>query len=127
MSEPAHILFLVAAGLSFLGVVAHEVLGAPKVLAPLRDSGLPANVIWLHHFSWHVGSVAVLAMIWLFLLAVWQSDGFFYALVATAMSTGFAVFAILLASFGNRALWRTPAPYPWAVIAVLGGLGLVLI
>jgi len=66
-------------------------------------------------------------MIWLFLLAVLQSDGFFYALVATAMSTGFAVFAILLASFGNRALWRTPAPYPWAVIAVLGGLGLVLI
>jgi hypothetical protein len=33
-------------------------------------------VIWLHHFSWHVGSVAVLAMIGLFLLAVWQPSGF---------------------------------------------------
>ena len=125
MAEPSDILFYIAAGLSLLGVIAHELLGAPKVLKPLETSGLPDDVIWLHHFSWHVGSVAVLAMIGLFLLAAWHSTGFLFAAVATAMSAGFAALGIGLAAFGNKALWRTPAPYPWTLIAILGGLGLV--
>lgn len=122
----ADILFYSAAGLSLLGVILHEVAGAPKVLGPLKTSGLPDNVIWLHHFSWHVGSVAVLAMMSLFLLAAWQPSGFLFAAVATAMSAGFAALGIGLATFGNRALWRTPAPYPWTIIAILGALGIFI-
>jgi hypothetical protein len=126
MADLSDILFYIAAGLSLLGVLAHELLGAPKVLRPLKTSGLPDDVIWLHHFSWHVGSVAVLAMIGLFLLATWSASGFLFAAVATAMSVGFAALGIGLAAFGNKALWRTPAPYPWMLIAILGGLGLFL-
>jgi|TARA_R110001583_G_scaffold66731_1_gene191416 hypothetical protein len=124
MADISDILFYIAAGFSLLGVIAHELAGAPKVLKPLKTSGLPDSVIWLHHFSWHVGSVAVLAMISLFLLAAWQPSGFLFAAVATAMSAGFAALGIGLAIFGNRALWRTPAPYPWTLIAILGGLGM---
>jgi hypothetical protein len=124
MAGISDILFYIAAGFSLLGVIAHELAGAPKVLKPLKTSGLPDSVIWLHHFSWHVGSVAVLAMISLFLLAAWQPSGFSFAAVATAMSTGFAAFGIGLATLGNQALWRTPAPYPWTIIAILGGLGM---
>jgi hypothetical protein len=124
MTEISDILFYIAAGLSLLGVLAHELAGAPKVLGPLKTSGLPDGVIWLHHFSWHVGSVAVLAMISLFLLAAWQPSGFLFAAVATAMSAGFAALGIGLAVFGNRSLWRTPAPYPWTLIAILGGFGM---
>lgn len=40
------ILFLLAAVLSVFGAIAHEILGAPKILAPLADSGLPQDVIW---------------------------------------------------------------------------------
>ena len=126
MTDLAAALFLIAAGLSLLGVLAHEIVGSPKVLGPLKTSGLPDNVVWLHHFSWHVGSVAVLAMIALFLLAARSNDGLTYAVIATAMSAGFAALGISLAEFGNRALWRTPAPYPWTVIAILGGAGLLL-
>lgn len=124
MADISDIMFYIAAGLSLLGVLAHELAGAPKVLGPLKTSGLPDSVIWLHHFSWHVGSVAVLAMISLFLFAAWQPSGFLFAAVATAMSAGFAALGIGLAIFGNRALWRTPAPYPWTLIAILGGLGM---
>jgi hypothetical protein len=124
MAGISDILFYIAAGFSLLGAIAHELAGAPKVLKPLKTSDLPDSVIWLHHFSWHVGSVAVLAMISLFLLAAWQPSGFLFAAVATAMSAGFAALGIGLAIFGNRALWRTPAPYPWALIAILGGLGM---
>ena len=69
------ILFLLAATLSVLGAAAHEILGAPKVLAPLADSSLPQDVIWLHHFSWHVGTVAVLVMAALFLAATHARNG----------------------------------------------------
>ncbi|WP_430402448.1 hypothetical protein [Hyphomonas sp.] len=124
MTDISDILFYFAASLSLLGVIAHEVAGAPKVLGPLKTSGLPDSVIWLHHFSWHVGSVAVLAMMSLFLLAAWQPSGFLFAAVATAMSAGFAALGIGLATFGNPALWRTPAPYPWTLIAILGGVGM---
>ncbi|MEE4110023.1 MAG: hypothetical protein V2I24_11775 [Halieaceae bacterium] len=126
MTGISNILFVSASVLALLGVAAHELLGAPKVLGPLKASGLPDNVVWLHHFSWHVGSVAVLAMIALFLLAVYEPDGYAYAAVATAMSLGFAALGIGLAVFGNRALWKTPAPYPWTLIAVIGVLGLLL-
>lgn len=127
MADISDILFCFAAGLSLLGVIAHEVAGAPKVLGPLKACGLPDNVIWLHHFSWHVGSVSVLAMISLFLFAAWQPSGLLFAAVATTMSAGFAAVGIGLATFGNRALWRTPAPYPWTLIAILGGLGMYFV
>lgn len=126
MTEASQVLFLASAALALLGVIAHELLGSPKVLGPLKNSGLPDGIVWLHHFSWHVGSVAVLAMIALFLLAVWQPNGLAFAAVATAMSAGFAALGISLALFGNRALWRTPAPYPWTLIAILSGIGLLL-
>lgn len=126
MTEISDILFYIAAGLSLIGLIAHEVAGAPKVLGPLKTSGLPDKVIWLHHFSWHVGSIAVLAMIGLFLLAARQPSGVLFAAVATAMSAGFAALGIGFATFGNPVLWRTPAPYPWTVIAVLGGFGILL-
>lgn len=126
MPEVSDILFYLAAGISLLGVIAHEVVGSPKVLGPLKTSDLPDEVIWLHHFSWRVASIAVLAMMSLFLLAAWQPSGFIFAAIATAMSAGLTALGVSLAIFGNKALWRTPAPYPWAIIAIVGGLGLFL-
>lgn len=122
----ANLLFLAAAGISFLGALAHELIGAPMVLDPLQDSGLPKDVIWLHHFSWHVGTVSVLAMVAMFILAALRENGLVFGLIATVMSAGFAGLGISLAAFGNAALWQTLAPYPWTVIAVLGGIGIRL-
>jgi hypothetical protein len=47
-------------------------------------------------------------------------------MVATSISAGFAILGIGLASFGNSVLWTTPAPYPWAVVALTGLLGVLL-
>lgn len=118
-----HILFLVAAAIALFGALAHELAGAPQVLGPLADSDLSDEVIWLHHFSWHVGTVAVLAMVTLFLIAVWHPQGALFAWVATGMSAGFALLGIGLAMFGSASLWQTPAPYPWGLIALLGFAG----
>lgn len=120
------LLYLVAAALSLLGAGAHELIGAPMVLSPLAATDLPPNVIWLHHFSWHTGTVAVLAMAALYILATRHPAGRVFAMVATAMSTGFAILGIGLASFGNSVLWTTPAPYPWTVVALTGLLGVLL-
>lgn len=119
-------LYLIAAALSLLGAAAHEIVGAPMVLLPLADTELPQNVIWLHHFSWHVGTAAVIGMAALFIVAIRHSAGRLFAMVATAMSTGFAALGIGLASFGNSVLWTTPAPYPWTLVALVGLLGVLL-
>jgi hypothetical protein len=120
------ILFLLAAILCGLGALAHEILGAPQVLNPLKGSGLDDSVIWLHHFSWHVGTVAVLAMVAMYLLAIWHKAGAIFAVIASSMSAGFAALGLSLAIFGNAALWTTPAPYPWGIIAIIGFLGVFL-
>lgn len=118
------VMYFLAAVLSVFGAAAHEVLGAPKVLAPLATSNLPADVIWLHHFSWHVGTVAVLIMAALFVAAARSEPGRLLAVFATLMSSGFAVLAIGLAILGDPVVWTTPAPYPWTIITVLGVIGL---
>ena len=104
-------LFRIAALLSVLAIVAHEVLGAPMVLPPLSLAELPQEVIWLHHFSWHVGSVAVAAMAGMYLYASIKADQLAMAVFATAMSIGFAGLGIGLGVWGSSAMWGTPAPY----------------
>lgn len=118
------IMYLLAAALSVLGVIAHELLGAPKVLAPLEATDLPKDVIWLHHFSWHVGTVATLIMAALFVTATRTASGRIFAIFATAMSFGFALLGIGLAVFGDPVVWTTPAPYPWTICAALGCIGI---
>jgi hypothetical protein len=118
-----NVLFFLAAVLCLLGVAAHELLGAPMVLGPLEASGLEDEVIWLHHFSWHVGTVAVIAMVAMYLLAIWHPAGAIFAVIASLMSAGFAALAISLAVFGSPVMWSTPAPYPWTVVAILGFAG----
>ena len=93
------------------------------VLPPLSDTDLPANIVWLHHFSWHVGSVALLAMIAMFVITAQRGDDPTMAIIATCMSVGYAVLAVSLAMWGDEALWTSPAPYIWWPIALLGGLG----
>lgn len=117
------LMYWLAAALSLAGLVAHEAIGAPMVLPPLLATDLPENVIWLHHFSWHVGSVAVVGMIVLFVHAALKPGNIAGALIAAGMSTGFAAVGIGLAVYVNGVLWATPAPYAWSVVAVVGSVG----
>jgi len=105
-------------------MLGHELLDSAKVLDPLHQVGLSADVVWLHHFSWHVGSISLVATAAMFVLGGRKTEHLILATFGTAISTGFAILGICLAVFGDTALWNTPAPYPWAPIAVLGGTGL---
>jgi len=105
-------------------MLGHELLGSAKVLDPLHQVALSADVVWLHHFSWHVGSISLVATAAMFVLGGRKTEHLILATFGTAISAGFAILGICLAVFGDTALWNTPAPYPWAPIAVLGGTGL---
>ena len=105
-------------------MLGHELLGSAKVLDPLHQVALSADVVWLHHFSWHVGSISLVATAAMFVLGGRNTEHLILATFGTAISTGFAILGIFLAVFGEAALWNTPAPYPWAPIAALGGTGL---
>ncbi|MEM9621897.1 MAG: hypothetical protein AAF993_09635 [Pseudomonadota bacterium] len=117
------IVYRTAAGLALLGVIAHEFIGAPMVLDPLHSSGLPNNIIWLHHFSWHVGTISVLAMSGMYWYASTRPGNYAMAVVATAISAGFALLGVSLALFGDPIVWTTPAPYVWTVVAATGAYG----
>lgn len=118
------IYFWSSAVLSFGALLAHELLGAPLALSPLSQVGLSSEIVWLHHFSWHVGSIAVSGMIAMYVSAATRPGNLALAVVATGMSIGFASLGIGLAIYGDSAMWRTPAPYIWSVIAVLGSAGI---
>jgi hypothetical protein len=60
----------------------------------------------------------------MFLYASVRPGNLIVAAFATAMCIGFACLGIALATFGNNVLWGTPAPYVWAIIASLAGLGI---
>jgi hypothetical protein len=117
------LMYWLAAALSLAGLVAHEAIGAPMVLPPLLAADLPENAIWLHHFSWHVGSIAVAAMIIMFVYAALKPGNIAMAIIATGMSAGFAALGIGLAIYGSDVMWETPAPYAWSVVAAVGGVG----
>ena len=112
-----------AALLAFAVLLAHEFAGAPMVLPPLSAANLPDEIVWLHHFSWHVGSIAIFAMIALFVYPALRPSPPFMAMVASAMSLSFALLAVGLAIWGSASVWSTPAPYVWWPIALLGGIG----
>jgi hypothetical protein len=118
--------FGIAAALCIAAMMGHELLGGAKVLDPLHRVDLPADVVWLHHFSWHVGSVALVAMAAMFVLAARKPEHLILAGFATSISVGFAVLGVSLAAFGDAALWSTPAPYPWTLSAAFGGAGIYL-
>ena len=117
-------LFRIAGGFVFIVLLAHEILGAPMVLPPLHDQRLPDNVVWLHHFAWHVGSIAMIAMICLFFIGARDTGGLAMVFIATGMCVGFAALGLGLAVFGSASMWGTPAPYVWAVASVIGGIGI---
>lgn len=106
-----------------MGVLAHELIGAPMVLDPLDASTLPKNIVWLHHFSWHVGSVSVIAIVGMYWYASSHSGQHALAIAATTISGGFAILGIGLAIFGDAIVWTTPAPYVWTLVAGVGAFG----
>lgn len=117
-------LFRAAAVICLFALMAHEMLGGPLVLPPLSEAQIEEEVVWLHHFSWHVGSVSVTAMAVMFFWASIRPGNLALAVVATFMSIGFGLLGAGLALFASSTLWGTPAPYLWSLIAVVGGLGI---
>lgn len=124
VSAPARWCFGIAATVCIAAMLGHELLGSSKVLNPLHQVELPADVVWLHHFSWHVGSVALIAMAAMFVFAARKPEYVILAGFGTAISVGFALLGVSLAHFGDAALWSTPAPYPWTISAAFGGTGM---
>ena len=117
-------LFKIAALICALAFLAHEILGSPMVLTPLLGSGIDEEVIWLHNFSWHVGSITAVAMAGMFFYSSARPGNLAMAVVATLMSIGQTVVGVGLTVFASSSLWGTPAPYIWSIVSVLGVIGI---
>lgn len=117
-------LYWVAAAASLGAALLHELSGFPMVLSPLAGTQLPPDVIWLLHFSWHGGTLLMIAMAFLYYYAARYPGHRVMAGVATALYGGIGLLAIGLAVWGDPVLWTTPAPYLWPAVTLVGGLGM---
>ncbi|USG61240.1 hypothetical protein NBZ79_18950 [Sneathiella marina] len=118
--------YWVAGIVSFSAIGLHELLGAPFFLPPLSETNLADSIIWMHRFSWHVGSITMAAMGFMFVRAALKPGEAILGAIATSIAALMGCLGIGQALFGNDILWSTPAPFLWPVIAIVGGLGLAM-
>lgn len=116
------LLWLAATGsLAMTGL--HVLAGGALAIPPLMSAeSLDAETRWLLYFTWHDGTAALIVC----------SAALAYA-AARAGNRAIAVFAgLVLAGFGvaglgvavvSGALWATPAPYAFGILALLALTG----
>lgn len=71
-----------------LALLALKILGAPLVLLPLLQSGIREEVIGLHSFSWHVGSVTATAIAGMFFYSLMRPGNLALSVDASLISIG---------------------------------------
>ena len=98
----------------------HVSLGGPVVIDPIRTSTeLEETVKWLSYFTWH-DAVALLVAASAYLYVGLVPGNRILAIFVTVMLAGFGVMGLATALFASPALWSTPAPYAFNLIAIIG-------
>lgn len=115
---------IIAAVLSGLIAVGH-VLAGGRTFVPtiLGEDALPQRTAWLAYFSWHVGTVALLACAGAFAYAANVPDQIGAAIFASITVTGFAFIGLGMALMGGGALFKTPAPYVFWLVGAAAWAG----
>lgn len=119
-------LLLIAAGLTAALLLAHIFAGGALVVPPLlATQDMPAEAIWLAYFNWHAGSVSLALCAGALGITALRPRHIAAGIMAALILSGFALLGLAMAIFGNSALWGTPAPYAFAILAALAWTGLL--
>ena len=109
--------------------VAHAFVGGPRFISAIFGSrDLEPTAQWMGYFVWHIVTVVlgIIAVTFVY-LALRQKTVATHlkplALFATALLLGIAVLGVVLGLVSNGALWGTPAPYAFGVLALLAAAG----
>jgi hypothetical protein len=120
------LLFWAAAIMSIVTFAVHTFIGGPRVAAPLlADYSLPKASKWLNYYCWHITTIYTLFM------------GAAYAYVAlhphrpelvvflTVLNTALSLLSAVVARKGGINPFRFPSTSLFAVVSILGFLGLL--
>lgn len=117
----SRLLYILAALLCLAITGAHVFLGGPVVMDPIHASSeLEETVKWLSYFTWHDGTVALLIAAGAYVYVGQVPGTRILAVFFTAMLAGFGITGLLTAILASPALWTTPAPYAFNLIAIIG-------
>ncbi len=120
----AKLLYLVTALLCFAIAVAHAIAGSALAVDPLMaSSDVPEVAKWLLFFNWHVGTVVFVILGVVFALLSRDPAQRALAVVAISIIGAIGVLGLGMTIAGPAAMWSTPAPYAFFVIAAVGLLG----
>ena len=118
-------LFLSACVVSVLGFLGHAFGSGKLFVRPLLDDAtLSPQVKWLAYCSWHAVSVLLLGFAIAFGYVAAHRESLEIAVYATAMSAAFALVVFSVAIRHDGVMFRLPALYLFAVVALLGLAGI---
>lgn len=116
----ARVFYLLSAIATVLITVAHVFGGGPIAINPLlAQQDIPEVAKWLLYFCWHDGTVVLLICAGAFAYAGVRRGNRAVGVLAALIISAIGLLGLGVTVFGSNALWSTPAPYAFSVIALL--------
>jgi hypothetical protein len=115
-----------AAFMSVITFLVHTFIGGPRVAAPLlADTQLPKASKWLNYYCWHITTVFTFAMGGAYAYVALHPDRPELVVFLTAVTGALSLLSTSVALKGNINPFRFPSTSLFAVVSILGLLGLI--
>ena len=119
-------LYWVATFMSFVTFFVHTFIGGPRVAVPLlEDAQLPKASKWLNYYCWHITTIFTFSMGFAFAYVALKPDRPELAVFLTLVTGACSVLSAAVARKGNINPFRFPSTSLFAVVSMLGLLGLL--
>jgi hypothetical protein len=122
------VIFLWAAAfMSLITFCVHTFIGGPRVASPLlADKQLTKASKWLNYYCWHVTTLFTFAMGGAYAYVALHPDRPELAVFLTAVTAALSILSAAVALKGEINPFRFPSTSLFAVVSLLGLLGLLV-
>jgi len=114
---------------SFMSIVTfavHTFIGGPRVAAPLlANTDLPKASKWLNYYCWHITTIFTFAMSGAYAYVALRPNRPELIVFLTIVTAALSILSATVALKGNINPFRFPSTSLFAIVAILGLLGLL--
>lgn len=115
-----------AAFMSFVTFLVHTFIGGPRVAVPLlEDTRLPKASKWLNYYCWHITTIFTFSMGGAFAYVAIKPDRPELAIFITFVTGACSILSAAVAVKGNINPFKFPSTSLFAVVSLLGLLGIL--
>ena len=119
--------FWAAAMMSMVTFTVHTFIGGPVVAQPLlADNSLPKASKWLNYYTWHVTTLFTFFMGGAYAYVALYPDRPELVVFLTIVTAALSVLSAVVALKGKINPFRFPSTYLFAIVSLLGLIGLLV-